>query len=173
MLRWYLPTLPTTSRSPESGLGKNRHRELCTCRVYLSPHVGCPRGLRNAVREQHFQLLLEDIREFFKAGLRRVKFVVPGAGLRRQCALPVDECHLRAGQGRQHGGELLKHGLDDCLPRRERRKLAQVEGGLQPWTIAADAAAIGDCEVVSLENQLGGGAQPGVERDQVFVSGTH
>ena len=41
-------------------------------------------------------------------GPRRVKFVVPGAGLRRQCALPVDERHLRAGQGRQHGGELLK-----------------------------------------------------------------
>jgi len=128
---------------------------------------------RNAVWEQHLQLLLEDVRECFEAGLRRVKFVVPGAGLRHQCALPIDKRHLRAGQGRQHGSELLKHGLDDRLPRRERRKLAQVEGGLQPWTIAADAAAIGDCEIVSLENQLGGRAQPVAERDQVLVGGTH
>ena len=35
----------------------------------------------------------------------------------------------------------------------------------------ADATAIGDCEVVSLENQMGGRAQPVAEHDQVFVGG--
>src|SRR5262249_18592129 len=111
---------------------------------------------RDAFREKLFQLLVKNFGELFETRLRRMQLVVPGAGLRRQRALPVDERDLRQrGKRRQHGRELPQHGPDDLLSGHTRRKLAQVEGRLEPWTQAADTTAIGDGEVVALEDQVG------------------
>ena len=71
-------------------------------------------------------------------------------------------------------GELLQHGLHDLAARgasvgKLRRSKVGLSHGPKPQT----SAAIGDCEVVTLEDQVRAGAQLVAQRDQVFVSGTH
>lgn len=133
--------------------------------------------LRDTVRVERFQFLIEDVGEFRKARAIRVKFVVPGTHLRRQRTLAVYESDVGlSGQRCQHSRELLQHGRDDLLARRERCKrwkIAQVEGRLEPWTKAANPPTVRNREVVPLEHQAGTGTQPVSQRDQVFVSGAH
>ena len=69
--------------------------------------------LRDTVRVERFQFLIEDVGECLKARASRVKFVVPRTPLRRQRALAVYESDVGLGGQRcQHGRELLQHGLE-------------------------------------------------------------
>src|SRR5215470_13699223 len=56
--------------------------------------------LCDAVRKELLQLPIEEVGKFVEARCRRVEFVLPRTGFRHQCALAIDERHLRSsGQG--------------------------------------------------------------------------